>query len=58
VFVFQEYGVFPWATVWDNIALGLRDRSVEEQRRIIERQVELVGLRASRRSYPPSSRAA
>ena len=22
VFVFQEYGIFPWASVWDNVVLG------------------------------------
>ena len=23
VFVFQEYGIFPWSSVWDNIVLGI-----------------------------------
>ena len=31
VFVFQEYGIFPWASVWDNVCLGLRDRPRKEQ---------------------------
>ncbi len=52
VFVFQEYGIFPWASVWDNIALGLRGRSHAEQHEIIEHYVELVGLKGFERSYP------
>ena len=52
VFVFQEYGIFPWASVWDNVALGLRDRSKEEQHAIVDRYIELVGLKGFERSYP------
>jgi ABC-type nitrate/sulfonate/bicarbonate transport system ATPase subunit len=52
VFVFQEYGIFPWATVWDNIALGLRRRTAVEQDKIISRYVELVGLEGFERTYP------
>jgi NitT/TauT family transport system ATP-binding protein len=52
VFVFQEYGVFPWATVRENIALGLRKRPAEEQQRILAHYVELVGLRGFEDSYP------
>jgi len=52
VFVFQEYGVFPWASVWDNVALGLRDRPADEQRRIISHYIGLVGLQGFERTYP------
>lgn len=52
VFVFQEYGIFPWASVWDNVALGLRDRSKAEQHRIAGHYIELVGLGGFERAYP------
>jgi NitT/TauT family transport system ATP-binding protein len=52
VFVFQEYGIFPWASVWDNIALGLRGRSKDEQHAILSRYIELVGLVGFEKSYP------
>src|SRR5690349_2935187 len=52
VFVFQEYGIFPWASVWDNVALGLRKRSHEEQHAIVARYVELVGLTGFELAYP------
>lgn len=52
VFVFQEYGIFPWASVWDNIALGLRDKSTAEQGKIIQHYVELVGLEGFEKSFP------
>jgi NitT/TauT family transport system ATP-binding protein len=52
VFVFQEYGIFPWASVWDNVALGLRERSKEEQHAIVGRYIDLVGLKGFERAYP------
>jgi ABC-type nitrate/sulfonate/bicarbonate transport system ATPase subunit len=52
VFVFQEYGIFPWASVWDNVALGLRHRGKAERAKTIQRYVDLVGLNGFERSYP------
>ncbi len=52
VFVFQEYGIFPWASVWDNIALGLRSKPKDEQARIIRHYVDLVGLNGFEKSFP------
>jgi len=52
IFVFQEYGIFPWASVWDNIALGLRGRTKAEQHEIVTRYIELVGLQGFERAYP------
>ena len=52
VFVFQEYGIFPWATVWDNVALGLRKLPRDEQERIVRHYIELVGLKGFETTYP------
>ena len=52
VFVFQEYGIFPWASVWDNVALGLRHLPKPEQHEIIQRTIDMVGLGGFERSYP------
>jgi len=52
VFVFQEYGIFPWASVWDNVALGLRHLPKAEQYEIIQRTIDMVGLTGFERSYP------
>jgi len=52
--VFQEYSLFPWQKVIDNIAFGLEMRGVgkEERRRIGERYLEMVGLSQFRDAYP------
>jgi ABC-type nitrate/sulfonate/bicarbonate transport system ATPase subunit len=52
--VFQEYALFPWYTVAQNIAYGLKRKRVPEpeQRRIVDHYLDLVGLSGSDRRYP------
>src|SRR6195952_1937657 len=52
--VFQDYGLFPWLTVRENIGFGpkSRGRSRAEIRDTVERFVELVGLRTFADAYP------
>ena len=51
--VFQQDGLFPWLTVWDNVRLGLRHLA-DEAGRIRQAGVllELIGLTAFRAHYP------
>ncbi len=53
-FVFQEYSLFPWRTVIDNIAFGLELRGVSEEDRymVAEWFIDLVNLEQFRDSYP------
>jgi NitT/TauT family transport system ATP-binding protein len=52
--VFQEYAVFPWKTVIENVAFGLRMRGIgnAEQLKIAEYWLERVGLRKFAHYYP------
>jgi len=52
--VFQEYSLFPWRTVIDNIAFGLEmDGTPKEERyRTAEHYLDLVNLSQFRTSYP------
>ncbi len=52
--VFQEDASFPWLSVWDNIAFGLRRRGTPklELRRLVDAAVEFVGLKDFARSRP------
>ena len=52
--VFQEDASFPWLTVTDNIAFGLRRSGVDpaEVRRRVEYAVGFMGLRDFARAYP------
>jgi len=52
--VFQSFGLMPWKTMYDNIALGLRVRGVP-RKEIAERvasYVELVNLKGFEQAYP------
>lgn len=52
--VFQEYSLFPWRSVIDNIAFGLemKGMSREERYRAAEKYLALVNLTQFRDSYP------
>jgi NitT/TauT family transport system ATP-binding protein len=52
--VFQEYAIFPWKTVHDNVAFGLQMRGVPEaaRTRVVDRWIERVGLRDFANAYP------
>jgi NitT/TauT family transport system ATP-binding protein len=52
--VFQSYTLFPWLTVAENIAYGLREKGVPapERRRVVEAYVEKVGLGGFEHHYP------
>ena len=53
VVVFQDPTLFPWRTVWDNVALGLEAQGILKQhRRRVDDAIELVGLSAFRNAYP------
>ncbi len=53
-FIFQDYGLFPWKTVYENVALGLelRGTSRQEQRKIISSLLRDLGLQGFERNYP------
>ena len=52
--VFQEYSLFPWRTVIDNIAFGpqMQGKTGKESLRIAEKYLELVGLDQFKNSFP------
>lgn len=52
--VFQEYALFPWLTVYDNIAYGLRRKGVDEARirQTVERYISLIHLAGFEQRYP------
>jgi NitT/TauT family transport system ATP-binding protein len=52
--VFQEYAVFPWKTVIDNVAFGLQMRHIgrAERLKIAGHWLERVGLRKFANYYP------
>jgi NitT/TauT family transport system ATP-binding protein len=52
--VFQEYSLFPWLTVAENIEFGLKNRNVPhpERRQLVARHLGLIGLTDMARKYP------
>jgi NitT/TauT family transport system ATP-binding protein len=52
VVVFQDPTLFPWRTVWDNVALGLEAQGIlKHHRQRVDDALELVGLSAFRNAY-------
>src|ERR1700728_5496690 len=53
ILVFQDPTLFPWATVWNNVATGLDARGVLKQdRHRVDSALDLVGLRDFSKAYP------
>ncbi|CAO3431208.1 ABC transporter ATP-binding protein [Azospirillum argentinense] len=53
VVVFQDPTLYPWRTVWDNVALGLEAQGVLRQRRNrVDEALRLVGLDGFAKAYP------
>ncbi len=52
--VFQSYTLFPWLTIAENIAFGLREKGVgvKESREIVAAYIERVGLRGFENHWP------
>ena len=52
--VFQQFALFPWKTVYENIEFGLRSKAMDvgSRRERITRQVELMGLQGYESAYP------
>lgn len=53
-FVFQEYVLFPWRTVRDNIEFGpeVKGMQKEERVRISQHYIDLIGLKGFENHYP------
>ena len=52
--VFQHFGLFPWKTVYENVAYGLRlgGASKPQIAESVPRHIELVGLKGFEKAYP------
>ena len=52
--VFQQFALFPWKTVFDNIEFGLRAKGVDaaERKREVTRHIELMGLQGYESAFP------
>ncbi len=52
VFVFQEYGIFPWLSVNENIEFGLHRLNTDERRRRVAHWVGATGLGGFENALP------
>jgi NitT/TauT family transport system ATP-binding protein len=54
IVIFQDYGLFPWLTVAENIEFGLRAKGLDRTRRqaIVHEYVNLVHLNGFEHRYP------
>jgi ABC-type nitrate/sulfonate/bicarbonate transport system ATPase subunit len=52
-YVFQQSTLFPWATVHDNVAMGLKARGIYKGREgEVKSYIDMIGLTGFEKSYP------
>lgn len=53
-FIFQQFALLPWLTVYENIELGLIGRNIplEKRKHVVTREVKVLGLEKFIHSYP------
>jgi ABC-type nitrate/sulfonate/bicarbonate transport system ATPase subunit len=52
-YIFQQPALFPWATVYDNAALGLKARKIfAEHKEKVQEFINMIGLEGFERAYP------
>ena len=53
-YVFQQFALFPWKNVYENIEFGLKIKGIpkEERENIVKKFIKLVGLEGFERAYP------
>ena len=51
-FVFQDYSLFPWLTVKDNIGFGINNKNYNERKEIISHYLKIIGLKSHENKYP------
>ncbi|MDR2160029.1 MAG: ABC transporter ATP-binding protein [Treponema sp.] len=52
-YIFQQASLFPWATVYDNAALGLKARKIfSENKEKVQDFINMIGLDGFERAYP------
>lgn len=50
--VFQDPRLLPWKTVFENVALPIRNESMKQQQKVVREVLELVGLSHAENYYP------
>ncbi len=52
--VFQQFALFPWKSVWENIEFGLKSKGLDaaERHARIGKQVEMMGLQGYESAFP------
>lgn len=52
--ILQDYGLFPWKTVWKNVALGLQIRGMakQQQNELVDGILKELGLEQHKHKYP------
>jgi ABC-type nitrate/sulfonate/bicarbonate transport system ATPase subunit len=52
-YIFQQPTLFPWLTVFDNAALGLRARGIYKTKKpLVQKHIDMIGLTGFEKSYP------